>query len=124
MNDMICMKCGREIALGQAFCKDCLEDMSHYPVNPMTPVQLPPQSHTVQPYRRPTRNRKPKKAEEQILRLRKRVRLQSIVILFLLTMLIALGIYTYRTLWSSVQPFRPGENYITEEVQPSDPPVD
>ena len=25
MNSMCCMKCGREIALGQAFCKECLD---------------------------------------------------------------------------------------------------
>lgn len=116
MNVMSCMKCGREIALGQAFCKDCLEDMSHYPVNPATPVQIPVQPTSVNTGRRNTRPRKGKKPEEQILRLQKLIRVQAIAILLLLTMLIGLGIYTYTKLFPSAQPLRPGENYITTEL--------
>ena len=116
MNVMSCMKCGREIALGQAFCKDCLEDMSHYPVNPATPVQIPVQPPAVHTSRRNTRTRKKKKPEEQILGLKKLVRLQAILILCLLTMLIVLGIYGFRKLYPAVQPVRPGENYITTEI--------
>jgi hypothetical protein len=119
-----CMKCGREVALGQVFCKDCLEDMSHHPVNPTTPVQLPVQPAAVNLNRRPTRNRKAKKPEEQILRLRKQVRVQGVAILLLLTLLVGLGIYTYRKLFSSEQAFRPGENYIsTEEAHQQEPPA-
>lgn len=116
MNVMSCMKCGREIALGQAFCKDCLEDMSHYPVNPATPVQIPVQPAPVHTGRRNTRVRKGKKPEEQILRLRKMIRVQAIIIFCLLTMLIGLGFYTFRKLCPSGQSFRPGENYLTTEV--------
>lgn len=112
---MNCMKCGREIALGQAFCKDCLEDMSHYPVNPTTPVQIPAQPSAAVPARRNPRTKKAKKPEEQIFRLRKLVRLQAIVILLLLTMLIGLGIFTFHKLYSSDDPFRPGENYLTTD---------
>ena len=115
MNVMSCMKCGREIALGQAFCKDCLEDMSHYPVNPATPVQIPVHPPAVHNSRRNTKNRKNKKPEEQILRLRKQVRLQAIVILCLLTTLIGLGIYSIRKLYPTTQTVRPGENYLTTE---------
>ena len=113
---MNCMKCGREIPLGQAFCKDCLEDMSHYPVNPTTPVQIPVQPPTVTTARRHSRPKKPKKPEEQILRLRKLLRLEAIVILLLLTMLIGLGFFTYRKLFSVVDTGRPGENYLTTET--------
>lgn len=113
---MNCMKCGREIALGQAFCKDCLEDMAKHPVNPGTPVQIPtPQP--VQPSRRSTHVKKTKKAEEQIIRLRKLVRLQNLVVLILLLMLIVLGCYTVRKFHLTAQPLRPGENYLTTEVQ-------
>lgn len=115
MNAMSCMKCGREIALGQVFCKDCLEDMSHYPVNPATPVQIPVQSSVANTSRRSPRPKKNKKPEEQLLRLRKLVRLQATVIVFLLAVLIMLGLYGYRKLYPSTQPFRPGENYITTE---------
>ena len=123
MNVMSCMKCGREIALGQAFCKDCLEDMSHYPVNPATPVQIPihpPVTHSSRRSNRPRRNKKP---EEQILRLRKQVRLQAIVILCLLTMLIGLGIYGFKKLHPSPQPVRPGENYITSDMEQKEIPT-
>ena len=116
MNVMSCMKCGREIALGQAFCKDCLEDMSHYPVNPATPVQIPVQPPSVNNSRRSNRTRKAKKPEEQLLRLRKLVRFQAIVILCLVTALILLGIYGYQKLYPKDQTFRPGENYLTTEV--------
>ena len=113
---MNCMKCGRDIALGQAFCKDCLEDMAHYPVNPTTPVQIPVQPPAVTPQRRNFRSKKAKKPEEQILRLRKKIRIQSIVIVLLTTMLIGLGIYTYKKLYPTADPNRPGENYITTEA--------
>ena len=116
MNSMCCMKCGRETALGQAFCKECLEDMSHYPVNPATPVQLPVQTTAVNVNRRPARSRKVRKPEEQILQLRKQVRFQRCMIIFLLLLLIGLGIFTYRKFLSSVESFRPGENYISTEV--------
>ena len=44
-NSMNCMKCGREITLGQVFCKDCLVDMENFPIKPGTPVQLPAEPH-------------------------------------------------------------------------------
>ena len=116
MSVMSCMKCGREIPLGQAFCKDCLEDMSHYPVNPATPVHIPIQPPTVNTNRRNNRARKARKPEEQILRLRKTVRIQAILILLLLTALIAGGILGYSKLYAKDQTFRPGENYLTTEV--------
>lgn len=67
---MNCMKCGREIALGQVFCKECLTDMSEYPVKPGTPVPLFAQPVSVQP-KRTAPVRKPKKPEEQIVLLKK-----------------------------------------------------
>jgi hypothetical protein len=109
------MKCGKPLALGQAFCKDCLEDMSHYPVSPTTPVQIPPQP-TVSTSKRNTKTKKARKPEEQILRLRKIVRIQTHTILLLLLLLIGLGIYSYSKLYPSIQPLRPGENYLTTEV--------
>lgn len=98
MNDMSCMKCGREIPLGQAFCKDCLEDMSHYPINPSTPVQIPIQSPSQNTNRRPSRPRKAKKLEEQLQCLQRRLRIQAWIILLLLILLIGLGIFTYQKL--------------------------
>ena len=112
---MQCMKCGKPVALGQAFCKDCLEDMSHYPVSPSTPVQIPVQPQ-VQSVKRNPRTKKAKKPEEQILHMRKIIRRQALVITLLLLMLTGLGVYTVVKLQPTVQPFRPGENYISSEV--------
>ena len=41
---MSCLRCGRETAENQVFCKLCLEDMEKYPVKPGTTVQLPSRS--------------------------------------------------------------------------------
>lgn len=119
---MTCMKCGKAIALGQAFCKDCLEDMEHYPVNPGTPVQIPTQPPVTLPRRTP-RTKKAKKPEEQILRLRKIIRRQGLIIFLLMVMLIVLGIYTLTQLNSPAQPIRPGENYITTDVSQQQGPM-
>ena len=67
---MNCMKCGREIALGQVFCKECLADMSQYPVKPETPVPLFVQPAAPQP-KRNSNTRKAKRPEEQIIYLKK-----------------------------------------------------
>lgn len=67
---MNCMKCGREIPLGQVFCKDCLADMAEHPIKPGTPVPPFAQTEDVQP-KRSAPVRKPKKPEEQIVGLKK-----------------------------------------------------
>lgn len=38
---MNCMKCGREIPVGQVFCDGCLKVMETYPVKPDTAIHLP-----------------------------------------------------------------------------------
>jgi hypothetical protein len=65
------MKCGREIALGQVFCKECLADMSEYPIKPGTPVPLYAQPEPTTQPKRSAPVRKPKKPEEQIVGLKK-----------------------------------------------------
>lgn len=123
MNVMTCMKCGREIALGQVFCKDCLEDMSHYPVNPATPVQIPVQPPAVHTNRRNTRSKKPKKPEEQVIRLRKLVRLQFMAILCLIAIICGLGFLGFKKLHKPNETYRPGENYVSSSTTTKDTPV-
>ena len=67
---MNCMKCGREIALGQVFCKDCLEDMDRHPIAPGTPVPMF-EINTAPVVKRPVAARKQKKPEEQVLSLKR-----------------------------------------------------
>lgn len=119
---MNCMKCGREIALGQAFCKECLEDMQQYPVRPDTPVQIPAPP-SVNPNRRNTHIRKAKKPEEQLARLRRFVRFQTVILIFMVLFMIAAGIYLYPKLYPSEPPLRPGENYSTPNETATTPPA-
>lgn len=80
---MHCMRCGRELPLGQVFCKDCQSDMAKHPVDPTTPVILPPPVPVVS-NRRSTR--KPRKPEEQLSRLR---RLMISMLVFFMIVILA-----------------------------------
>lgn len=111
---MNCMKCGREIFLGQVFCKDCLADMEAYPVKPGTPVQLPTQKPTPAP-RRTSHPRKQRKPEEQIVRLRRMVRGLTLA---LIAVVLASGIAISILLIHASLPVDttlPGQNYNTED---------
>lgn len=112
---MNCMKCGREVALGQVFCKECLADMANYPVQPGTPVVLPNQSSSAQPRRTPVR--KTRKPEEQINSLRKTVIFLSIAVI---AISLAFGITTsilLSKLENHDESRQPGQNYSTEAVE-------
>lgn len=108
---MNCMKCGREIALGQAFCKDCLADMAKCPVDPNTPVILP--SHTPAAVPRRTTVRRTMKPEEQVNVLRK---LLMVVCLVLAAVCVAFAITTWmllQRLGEAPSTVLPGQNYST-----------
>lgn len=109
---MNCMKCGREVALGQVFCKDCLADMATYPIKPDTPVNLPPQTSTNAP-RRSKPLRRARKPEEQIMILR---RISLVLFLALLLVSLAFAITTYtltQKLCDHTETVAPGQNYST-----------
>lgn len=109
---MNCMKCGRDVALGQVFCKECLADMAKYPVQPGTPVILPNRSTTVQPRRVPSR--KARKPEEQINTLRKVILWLSIAVI---AIALAFGITTsilLNKLDECDNNRQHGQNYSTE----------
>ena len=111
---MNCMKCGREIPLGQVFCKDCLADMENYPIKPGTPVQLPTQPAETAPRRQPDR-RKTRKPEEQIALLRKLVLSLGIALLaVILTFAITTSILLQR-MGQNGDGTLPGQNYSTVE---------
>ena len=117
-NSMNCMKCGREITLGQVFCKDCLVDMENFPIKPGTPVQLPAEPVAAAPRRSPT-PRKARKPEEQIALLRKLVVGLS---LSLLAVILAFSITTAALLYRMAQnegSTLPGQNYSTVEQENS-----
>ena len=111
---MNCMKCGREIALVQVFCKECLADMATYPIKPDTPVNLPPQTVS-NPPRRSRPSRKPRKPEEQVTILR-RILLGLILALLLVSLAFAVTtIALTQRICDHSATAPPGQNYSTME---------
>ncbi len=110
---MNCMKCGREIALGQVFCKDCLADMADYPVKPGTPVILPVQEPKSVNRRS---SRKPRKPEEQLSALRT---IATVLSLLLIAVALTFGFITQsllNKLEEVPEESTSGQNYSTEAV--------
>ena len=75
---MYCMKCGRETDDETAFCQNCLAEMEKYPVRPGTVVLLPRR-------REPSASKKTQKrhlptADEQLIVLRKKLVVLSILL--------------------------------------------
>ena len=110
---MNCIKCGREIPLGQVFCKECLAEMEKHPIQPGTPVQLP--VHKPEPSRRQAPTRKIRKPEDQIARLRRSVR-GLIIALIAVTLIGAVSIsILINVVIKSRSTVLPGQNYSTVE---------
>lgn len=96
MEQAKCLKCGRET--DQSFCEECRAVMKRYPVKPETAVNLPQRSQ-IEKYRRKPRHRAQITPEEQILRLKRKVRRLLIWILVLILLICAMsaaGYYFYR----------------------------
>ena len=109
---MSCMKCGRDTEEGQVFCAACLETMAKYPVKPGIAIQLPGRKDAPAPKKNHAKRRQPPTAEEQVRKLRKR--LKSMVILWLVTlMLLAAAVYPTVEYFRSKQNLLPGQNYST-----------
>ena len=112
---MNCMKCGREIPLGQVFCKECLADMAEYPIKPGTPVPLFDVGSTTQS-KRTTNTRKQKKPEEQVASLKKWVTgLSAALLAVILGFSITTAILVSR-LEKADQETTPSQNYSTMET--------
>lgn len=106
---MNCLKCGREVPGEQVFCEDCLLEMEKYPVKPETVIQLPRQRDSMGVKKSPKRRTAP--LEEQVKLLRKRLRIQTILLLIALALIIALAFPAARYLMEDH--FLPGQNYST-----------
>lgn len=88
---MQCLKCGRDIPEGHVFCKSCTAVIEANPVKPGTPVTIP-----VRPQREP-RVHKQIKPEDQIARLRAKIRRMYVWIFILLTALsLCAGLLAYQ----------------------------
>ena len=108
---MYCMKCGRDVNEGQVFCDSCLEVMKKYPVKPGIAIQLPGKKEAP-PKKAHVKRKQPPTPEEQILKLKKR--LKGMVILWLVTlMLLAATIYPTVEFFLGRSFMLPGQNYTT-----------
>ena len=107
---MQCMKCGREIPSGSAFCEECVAQMDKYPIKPGTIVQLPRRSRQSQQKKTNTR-RGSMPPEEQVARLKRSVRF--LIILWLVTVLTvgAVGYWFAKKYEEKSESYLPGQNY-------------
>ena len=108
---MHCMRCGRELALGQVFCKGCQADMAQHPVDPATPVLIPPPPAPVTTSRRSAR--KARKPEEQLSRLRRRM---TTMLLMFIVVLLA-GMVLIFSLNQKIHTLEQTIDSISQEVQ-------
>ena len=109
---MSCMKCGRDIEEGHVFCAGCLEVMAKYPVKPGIAVQLPGRKDSSPAKKVAVKRRQPPTAEEQMRRLRKKIR--NLIILWLVTLALLAGtIYPTVKYFSGKSFLLPGQNYTT-----------
>lgn len=76
-----CMKCGREMPAGRAFCEECLADMERYQVPSDMPVVIPARPES-SPARR-AKQRRERKPEEQNRILRRMVLWISLIAVLL-----------------------------------------
>ena len=109
---MNCMKCGREIGEDAVFCDFCLEDMKKYPVKPGIAIQLHHRKETPAVKKTYVKRKQPPTPEEQIAKLKKRIR--RLTILWLITaLLLAAAIYPTVEYLTGRSITLPGQNYST-----------
>lgn len=117
---MNCMKCGRDIAVNQVFCPDCLEEMEKYPVQPNVAIHLPAQS-VEELGKKPARRYRPiLSTEEQLKRMRKRISGLVLALILVSALAISLGVVAYEILIHNNGGKLLGQNYST--VETSDAP--
>ena len=103
---MSCMKCGKEVSEDQVFCPECLAEMERYPVKPGTPVLLPHRA-PITPQRKRRNAKRPRKPEEQVVSLRRAVRLLSVVLCLVLAIAIVYIVLNIRLLGDDVAKLLP-----------------
>ena len=109
---MSCIKCGRDIEEGQVFCESCLEVMKKYPVKPGIAIQLPNRKDAPLPKKTVQKRKTVLSAEEQVHRLKGRIR-GLVVLLLIVLSLLAVTIYPTVEYFLGKNFHLPGQNYNT-----------
>ena len=87
---MACIKCGKKTKGDQVFCNDCLASMEAYPVKSDVPIQLPNRSATNTQKKAGKKRRNPS-IEDQVVSLRRTVRVLVALIALLVSLLCVAG---------------------------------
>ena len=108
-----CLKCGKETLEKAAFCEECQEDMSRYPVKPGTVIHLPkrqtlPEKKT-ELYQEEDKGR-------QVIRLQRIVRVLLATVALLSVLLMIMAFMLIRTLTEDKQVAPIGRNYTTVDT--------
>lgn len=109
---MNCLKCGKKTVDEHVFCDECLAVMERYPVKPGTPVHLP--RHAFVPTnKKPAPRKRTLSQEEQIEKLRKRLRRSRLAGLVLLMVLCLAAVLLVREIAGEDIPVI-GQNYTID----------
>ena len=115
---MDCLKCGRKTVDDHVFCDECLTVMDRYPVKPGTPVHLP--RHAFVPAGKKAAPRKRTiSQEEQIEKLRRRLRRSRLAGLVLLVALSLAAVILVREFAGKDIPVI-GQNYTIDISRDTD----
>lgn len=117
---MQCMKCGREIPVGQVFCEECLTEMEKYPVEPGTVVTLPVQSKP-QPAKKQMLHRPAQTPEERVKTMRKQLRFLSWSLTLAVALLVGVTALAVSMLQEDQNEELPGQNYSAEGEEKGPP---
>ncbi len=112
---MKCMKCAKRIAVGQVFCADCLTDMEKHPINPDTPVVLPPRAYS-NATKRAAAHRKSKRPEEQMAAMRAWIATLTVMVVALLLAFAMSVTLLLRVVEEQGNTASAGQNYSTGAV--------
>ena len=114
---MNCLKCGKEVGSAQVFCDDCLQVMDNYPVEPGTPVHIPPREPV--PQSRAPRRRSSGYADS-MRALRKVIRWLCFTLAVLTLIICVLSACLFHTLNKYSEEPTIGKNYTAVEtyIQP------
>ena len=109
---MNCIKCGVSVPESQVFCDRCLEDMQKYPIKPNIVVTLPIHS-SVAPVKKRSRRQKNTPQEDQLRRMRFKLRLAHITLIVVLACFFVVVGMMLKYLSEPDKEYAPGQNYGT-----------
>lgn len=113
---MYCLKCGRETAEHQVFCKSCLQTMEQYPVRKDAHIHLPKRPTQAQQKKQAHRKRQ-MSAEEQVIHLKRLLRRMMVCVVILCLVLCLAAAALAKELLEDKALNIVGKNYTIDTTQ-------